>query len=129
MINTPSNPSGKVFSKDELELLADFAIKHDLFIFTDEIYEYLVYDGRKHISPGSLSKVKDRTITIGGYSKTFSITGWRIGYCICDEKWTKMIGHINDLVYVCGPTPLQLGVSQGIDKISGDYYKELCSKW
>ena len=71
MINTPSNPSGKVFSRAELEMLGDFSIKHDLFIFTDEIYEYFIYDGLKHISPGSLPEIRDRTITISGYSKTF----------------------------------------------------------
>jgi len=129
MINTPANPSGKVFSRKELEELADFSIKHDLFIFTDEIYEYFVYDGLKHISPGSLPEIKDRTITISGYSKTFSITGWRIGYCICDEKWSKMIGYINDLVYVCGPAPLQMGVSRGINELPDEFYKSLCNEY
>ena len=71
-----------------------------LIIFSDEIYEYFTYDGLKHISPGSLSEIQDRIITISGYSKTFNITGWRIGYCVCDEKWSTMIGYINDLVYV-----------------------------
>lgn len=129
MINTPANPSGKVFLKKELELLADFSIKHDLFIFTDEIYEYFVYDGLKHISPASLPEIQDRTITISGYSKTFSITGWRIGYCVCDEKWSTMIGYINDLVYVCGPAPLQMGVSRGIDELPDEFYKSLCNDY
>jgi len=129
MINTPANPSGKVFSKKELKLLADFSIKHDLFIFSDEIYEYFVYDGAKHISPGSLPEIQDRTITISGYSKTFSITGWRIGYCVCDEKWSTMIGYISDLVYVCGPAPLQMGVSRGIDELPDDFYKSLCKEY
>lgn len=129
VVNTPANPSGKVFSREELAILADFSIQHNLFIFTDEIYEYFVYDGLKHISPGSLPNIKDRTITISGYSKVFSITGWRIGYCVCDEKWAKMIGYINDLVYVCAPAPLQMGVSWGINALSDKFYKSLCKEY
>ena len=129
MINTPANPSGKVFSYKELEAIAEIAIKHDIFIFTDEIYEYFVYDGLKHVSPGSLSKIKDRTITISGYSKTFSITGWRIGYCVCDERWAKMIGYINDLIYVCAPAPLQFGVAKGIDSLADKFYDSLCEEY
>jgi len=129
MINTPANPSGKVFSRDELEWLADFSLRHQLFVFTDEIYEYFVYDGRKHISPGTLESIAHQTITISGYSKTFSITGWRIGYAVCHKDWAKMIGYINDLVYVCGPTPLQAGVARGINELSTAYYSELCNEY
>lgn len=127
MINTPANPCGKVFTRGELETIADFAIRHDLFVFTDEIYEYFLYDGRKHISPGSIQRIKDRTITISGYSKTFSITGWRIGYAACHEKWAKIIGYMNDLIYVCAPTPLQAGVANGINSLPKAYYRKLCS--
>jgi aminotransferase len=129
MINTPANPSGKVFSLKELEDIADIALKHDLFIFTDEIYEYFIYDGLKHISPGSLPKIRNRTITISGYSKTFSITGWRVGYCVCAEKWAKMIGYINDLVYVCAPAPLQFGVFKGIEILKDNFYLQLCKEY
>lgn len=129
VINTPSNPSGKVFSQEELDRLGDFCIRYGLFIFTDEIYEYFVYDNLKHISPGSLSNIQDRTITISGYSKAFSITGWRIGYCVCDEKWARMIGYINDLIYVCAPAPLQMGVSKGIDELPDDFYQSLCKEY
>lgn len=129
IICTPANPCGKVFSEAELEQLADFCIKHDLFIFTDEIYEYIVYDGRKHISPASIPRISDRTITVSGYSKTYSITGWRVGYCICHEKWKEMIGYINDLVYVCAPAPLQLGVAQGILELPDKFYEDLSEKY
>lgn len=122
MINTPSNPSGKVFTLDELELLGDFCEKHNLFVFTDEIYEYFLYDGKKHISPASLEKFKDRTITISGYSKTFSITGWRVGYCIVPDALHDAIGYVNDLVYVCSPSPLQYGVAKGISELNDDFY-------
>lgn len=125
MINTPANPCGKVFTREELKQLAAFSIKHDLIVYTDEIYEYFLYDGREHISPASLEEIKDRTITISGFSKTYSITGWRIGYCICDEKWTTSIGHINDLIYVCAPAPLQLGVANGLKQLPQSFYQSI----
>ena len=127
MVCTPSNPCGKVFSGTEIKWIADFAAKHDIFVFTDEIYEYLVYDGRSHISPGSLPQIADRTITISGYSKTYSITGWRIGYSVARKQWADMIGYINDLVYVCAPAPLQIGVAAGIAKLGAAYYRKFCA--
>lgn len=129
MINTPSNPSGKVFTLTELEWIRDFAIWHDIFVFTDEIYEYFIYDGREHISPGALPGMAERTITISGYSKTFSITGWRIGYSVNHAKWAKMIGYLNDLIYVCAPAPLQIGVAKGIIELKPKYYRELCNQY
>jgi len=126
VINTPGNPSGKVFSEAEIGDLADFAAQHDIFIFTDEIYEYFVFEGKRHLSPGALDKIKDRTITISGYSKTFSITGWRIGYCVAEEEWARMIGYINDLVYVCAPSPLQVGVAKGVAELPDSYYRAVC---
>src|SRR5436305_624114 len=119
MINSPANPSGKVFAQQELEWLADFATRHDLFIFTDEIYEYFVYEGR-HISPATLPGMQERTIS--GYSKTFSITGWRIGYITCARKWAQSIAYFHDLIYVCAPAPLQIGVAEGILKLSESFY-------
>lgn len=129
MICTPANPSGKAFARAELEQLAEFAVRHDLFVFTDEIYEYFLYEDHEHISPGSLDIIADRTITISGYSKTFSITGWRIGYAVCHEKWARMIGYVNDLIYVCGPAPLQMGVARGINELPAEYYESLCHEY
>ena len=129
ILNTPSNPSGKVFTRAELELISRFAEKHDFFIFTDEIYEHFVFDGRKHIAPASLPGMKARTITISGVSKTFSITGWRIGYCICDARWTQTIGYFNDLVYVCAPAPLQVGVAKGLMELEQEYYTKLSREY
>ena len=125
LINTPGNPSGKVYSREELEHIAELAIKHNLFVFSDEIYEYFVYDGAKHLSPGALPAIADRTITVSGYSKTFSITGWRIGYCVGHKTWVEMIGYVNDLVYVCAPAPLQAGVAAGIESVGPQYYEKL----
>ncbi len=129
VICTPSNPCGKVFSRDELQIVADFAEKHDLFVFTDEIYEHFIYDGLKHTPPATLPGMKARTITVSGLSKTFSITGWRIGYCICDPRWTQAIGFFSDLVYVCAPAPLQKGVAQGLKELGRGYYEKLGIKY
>jgi aminotransferase len=126
VVCTPGNPSGKIFSRQELRWIADFAREHDLFVFTDEIYEYFVYDGKAHTSPVSLSDIRDRTIMISGYSKTYSITGWRIGYSVCQKRWADAIGHVNDLIYVCAPAPLQMGVAAGIERLDASYYSELC---
>jgi len=125
IVNSPGNPSGKVFSRQELESIAAIAQQHDLFVFTDEIYEYFLYDGRTHVSLASLPGMADRTITIGGYSKTFSITGWRIGYCVAAARWAQAIGAMNDLLYVCAPTPLQAGVAMGIQELPDSFYHDL----
>ena len=125
IVNSPGNPSGKVFSRQELESIAAIAQQHDLFVFTDEIYEYFLYDGRTHVSLASLPGMADRTITIGGYSKTFSITGWRIGYSVAAARWAQAIGAMNDLLYVCAPTPLQAGVAMGIQELPDSFYRDL----
>jgi aminotransferase len=125
IVNTPGNPSGKVYSRAELDWIAAFAAAHDLFVFTDEIYEYFLFDGRRHISFATLPGMAERTITIGGYSKTFSITGWRIGYSVAEAKWAQAIGAMNDLLYVCAPAPLQYGVAVGIDELPRSFYEEL----
>ena len=125
IVNSPGNPSGKVFSRQELESVASIAQQHDLFVFTDEIYEYFLYDGRTHVSLATLPGMADRTITIGGYSKTFSITGWRIGYSAAAARWAQAIGAMNDLLYVCAPTPLQAGVAVGIQELPDSFYHDL----
>jgi aminotransferase len=125
IVNSPGNPSGKVFSRQELENIAAIAQSHDLFVFTDEIYEYFLYDGRTHVSVATLPGMAERTITIGGYSKTFSITGWRIGYSVAAARWAQAIGAMNDLLYVCAPTPLQAGVAVGIQELPDSFYHDL----
>jgi len=128
MINSPANPSGKVFTREELEWIAAFAVRHDLIVFTDEIYEYFVYEGR-HISPATLPGMRERTVTISGYSKTFSITGWRVGYTICDRKWAQAIAYFHDLIYVCAPAPLQIGVAEGIVKLPESFYRQIAQDY
>lgn len=129
IVCTPGNPSGKVYSAQELQLIADFATTHDLFIFTDEIYEYFVYDGREHVTPSSIPGLAERTISISGFSKTFSITGWRIGYALASARWAETIGHYNDLVYVCAPAPLQMGVARGLASLGPEYYRSLQAEY
>lgn len=125
IVNSPGNPSGKVLARVELEMLAQFACRHDLFVLTDEIYEYFLYDGRNHVSMATLPDMAERTITIGGYSKTFSVTGWRIGYSVAAKPWASAIGAMNDLLYVCAPGPLQIGVARGISQLNDGFYKSL----
>ncbi len=125
IVNTPANPSGKIFSRQEFELVASFAERYDLFVYTDEIYEHFVYGGRTHRSFAALPGMRERTITISGSSKTFSVTGWRIGYALCDAHWARAIGYFNDLFYVCAPAPLQAGVARGMRELDDGYYRGL----
>lgn len=129
IVNSPGNPSGKVFTLEELEGIAALASRHDLFVFTDEIYEYFLYDGRRHLSMAALPGMAERTITIGGYSKTFSVTGWRIGYTAAAKPWAQAIGAMNDLLYVCAPAPLQKGVAGGILELPDDFYRDLARSY
>jgi len=129
ILNTPSNPSGRVWSCDEIAAVADLCRQHGLFVFTDEIYEHFVYDGHEHIVPATLPDMRERTITISGLSKTFSITGWRIGYCLAEARWAEAIANFNDLVYVCAPTPLQMGAAAGLNELDDTYFIELAAKY
>lgn len=123
VLNTPANPSGKVFADAELTAIARLATRDDLFVITDEIYEHFVYDGLVHRSIAALPNMYGRTITISGFSKTFSMTGWRIGYCFGASEWMESIGYVNDLIYVCAPTPLQYGVAMGMSQLEASYYQ------
>jgi aminotransferase len=129
VINTPGNPSGKVFTRQELEQIAALALEHDLFVITDEIYEYFLYDDREHVSFASLPGMRERTLTIGGFSKTFSITGWRIGYLLGPSALCHKIGQVHDLVYVCAPAPLQIGVARGLDALPPSFYADLKTEY
>lgn len=129
LVNTPGNPSGKVFSKEELEVIADICKEHDLLAITDEIYEYMVYDGQKHVNLAGLDGMWERTVTMSGFSKTFAITGWRLGYTVAPQHLSEPIGLVNDLFYICAPTPLQYGVAAGMVRLSDDYYTEMAKEY
>ena len=128
MINTPSNPAGKVFSLRELEELAAIAEEHNLFVFTDEIYEHFVYGDAKHVSPASLKGMRERTILMSGFSKTFSVTGWRVGYLVADARWVPSMGYFHDLTYICAPAPLQHGVAEGVERLPASFYTGLAKE-
>jgi len=125
VISNPSNPSGKVFSREELTLLADFCDAHDLVLFSDEIYEHFVYDGHEHIPPASLPQLRGRTVTLSGFSKIFSITGWRLGYAVAPADVIARAAQFNDLVYVCAPAPLQMGAVEGLTGLGADFYARI----
>ena len=112
IVNTPNNPTGKVFTRGELELIRDLCVEFDVLAITDEIYEHILYDGTQHISMASLDGMPDRTITINGMSKTYSVTGWRVGWTIAPPKMTDAIRKVHDFLTVGAPAPLQeAGVS------------------
>lgn len=110
---SPSNPSGHMLDADELRIVERVARERDLWVITDEIYEYIRYDGREHLSPATVGSLSERTVTIMGLSKTFSITGWRLGYAVAREDAARAIALVHDLFYICAPTPLQHGVAAG----------------
>ena len=129
LINTPLNPTGKVFSKEELLEIRDVTAPFNTLLVTDEIYEYMVFDGLKHVSAASLPGLEDRVITMGGYSKTFAITGWRIGYIAAPESLVSSIAQIVDAIYVCPPAPLQEAVARGITGLGDDFFSDIAKKY
>ncbi|XP_043554673.1 kynurenine--oxoglutarate transaminase 3-like isoform X4 [Chiloscyllium plagiosum] len=119
IINTPNNPLGKVFKMEELKMIADLCIKHDVLCISDEVYEWLVYNGHKHIKIGTLPGMWDRTITIGSAGKTFSVTGWKLGWSIGPAHLIKHLQTVQqNTIYTCN-TPIQEAVAQGIWKEYG----------
>lgn len=120
----PSNPCGKVFSKEELEYIASLAIKYDTYVITDEVYEHIVYAPYKHTYFASLPGMFERTISCSSLSKTYSITGWRLGYCIAPENIIEQIKKVHDFLTVGAATPLQEAAVVGLE-FSDAYYDEL----
>jgi aminotransferase len=127
LLNTPANPSGKIFNRAELEAVAAVCLEHDLFLITDEIYEYFVYDGAKHICPATLPGMRERTVVLSGFSKTYSVTGWRLGYATADARWMPTMAHFHDLTYVCAPAPFQHGAAAGLEQLPPSFYKQLAA--
>jgi len=128
LITTPGNPSGKVWSRAELEQALALMQRHDLWAITDEIYEYMLYDGREHVSLASLPDAYERTITLSGFSKTYNMTGWRLGYAVGPEPVIDKMGLLNDLIYICAPTPLQHGVAEAFS-MSDTYFDEMLADY
>ena len=124
IVNTPNNPTGKVFTRAELELIRDLCVEFDVLAITDEIYEHILYDGTKHISMASLPGMEDRTITINGMSKTYSVTGWRVGWTIAPPAIADAIRKVHDFLTVGAPAPLQEAGAAALSLPDG-YYKNL----
>jgi len=125
LINTPANPSGKIFTRAELKTLGAVAAEHDLFLFTDEIYEYFLYGNAEHVSPAMLDGMRERTILMSGFSKTFSITGWRVGYVVADAKFLGAMSYFHDLTFVCAPSAFQHGAAAGLEQLGPEFYRQL----
>lgn len=124
LLCTPSNPSGKVWTTTELDLVADFCCSHDLTAITDEIYEHIVFEGATHVPIASRAGMRERTVTISGLSKLFSITGWRIGYLSAPSEAVGRIIMAQEMLSICAPTPLQYGALQGLS-LPQDYFSAL----
>jgi aminotransferase len=124
ILNTPNNPTGKVFTRDELGLVRDLCVEHDALAITDEIYEHILYDGREHLSIAALEGMRERTITINGMSKTYSVTGWRVGWTIAPAALTDAIRKVHDFLTVGAPAPLQEAGAAAL-ALPQEYYRRL----
>ncbi len=124
VLNTPHNPTGRVFDAEELAGVIRTVVENDLVLITDEIYDRILYDGRQHVSPGSLEPLRERTITIGGLSKTFAITGWRLGYVIAQQTLAAAVRPVHDFLTICAATPLQAAAATALD-FPESYYEQM----
>ena len=125
VVNTPANPSGKVWTRDELSRLLGLMQDHDLVAVTDEIYEYMLYDGAEHVSLASLPGAYERTIPLSGFSKAYNVTGWRLGYAVAPAPIADKMGLMNDLLYICAPRPLQHAALAAFEDLGDDYVPNL----
>ena len=128
ILNTPNNPTGKVFTSEELELIAEQCRRTNAYAITDEIYQFLVYDGFQHISLATLPGMRERTITINAMSKTYSVTGWRVGYAIAPPEVTNAIRKMHDFLTVGAAAPLQQAGATAL-RLPETYYQNLCKNY
>jgi len=129
VLNSPNNPTGRVFERAELEAIAELCRAHDLLAFTDEIYEHIRYDGAEHIPLATLDGMRERTVTISGASKTFSVTGWRIGTIVAPADLTLAIRKVHDFLTVGAPAPLQEAIAAGMETLGPEYYARLAAEY
>lgn len=125
VLNTPANPSGKVFSRAELDQVGALLAGSDVVVLTDEVYEHMCYDGRAHVPPAAVPSLAGRCVTISSFSKTFSVTGWRIGYLAGPARVVDAIGLVFDQINVCAPRPLQRGVERALRELPASFYRDV----
>jgi aspartate/methionine/tyrosine aminotransferase len=128
VLNTPNNPTGRVFDAGELEAVASVCREHDVLAVTDEIYEHILYEG-KHVPLATLPGMRDRTVTVSGLSKTFSVTGWRVGTIVAPPDLTAAIRKVHDFLTVGAPAPLQEACATGLDELDDGYYQGMLSDY
>jgi aminotransferase len=128
ILNTPNNPTGKVFSRKELELIRDLCVEFNVLAITDEIYDHILYDGAQHISIASLEGMRERTITINGLSKSYSVTGWRVGWAVAPPAVTNAIRKVHDFLTVGAPAPLQEAGAVALS-LPRSYYEQLAERY
>ncbi len=128
ILNTPNNPTGKVFRRDELEFIRDLCVRWGVFAITDEIYEHILYDGAQHISMAAIDGMRDLTITINGMSKTYSVTGWRVGWAIAAPEVTAAIRKVHDFLTVGAAAPLQQAGAVAL-RLPESYYTKLAADY
>ena len=125
VVNTPGNPSGKVWTRAELHELAGLLDGTDIVVLTDEVYEYMCFDGREHVSPATVPGLANRTLTLNSFSKTFSVTGWRIGFLAGPPTIVEKCGVVFDQMEVCAARPMQRGVQRALERLPETFYQEL----
>jgi len=128
ILNTPNNPTGKVFTRAELEFIRDLCVEFDALAITDEIYEHILYDGAQHISIAALDGMRERTITINSLSKTYSVTGWRVGWAVASPELTSAIRKVHDFLTVGAPAPLQEAGATALGLLDS-YYETLATAY
>jgi aspartate/methionine/tyrosine aminotransferase len=128
IINTPSNPAGRVLRRSELEAIGDLCVRHDALAVTDEIYEHIRFEG-EHIPIATLPGMRSRTVTISGASKTLSVTGWRVGWILAPAELTDAIRKVHDFLTVGAPAPLQEGVAVALDELGAEFYHRLAQDY
>lgn len=125
VVNTPGNPSGKVWTPAELTALAEVLAGTDVIVLTDEVYEYMCFDGREHVSPATIPALAERTLTMNSFSKTFSVTGWRIGFLAGPREIVEKCGIVFDQIEVCAARPMQRGVQRALEELDRSFYRDL----
>lgn len=124
LVNTPHNPTGRVFSREELNVIAEFAKQHDLLVITDEVYDELVYDGAPFTRLATIPGMRERTVVISSTAKTFSFTGWKIGFAFAPASLTAELRGVHQFTVFCSATPLQVGMCRALE-FGDEYYKKL----